>query len=109
MSSRTNPKTVVAKRPRPGRPKGATSLDPVIARMFGDVIRELRLAAGASQEDVAFSAQMERSYFGRIERGESQPTLLALLKIAAALSLEASQLVAILEERLGLSHRRRAK
>lgn len=101
MASHQNPKPKSAKRLRPGRPKGATSLDPAIARLFGDVLRELRTAAGVSQEETAHLAQMERSYFGRIERGENQPTLLALLKIASALGIEASQLLAIFEERLG--------
>jgi transcriptional regulator with XRE-family HTH domain len=107
MSSRPNPKPALAKRPRPGRPKGATSLDPELARLFGDLVRELRAAAGASQEQTAFTAEMERSYFGRIERGESQPTLLALLKIAWALGIEANQLVLLLEQRLGESPRHR--
>lgn len=34
-------------------------------------------------------ALMERSYFGRIERGQSQPTLFVILKIANALGVDA--------------------
>lgn len=45
-------------------------------------------------------ALMERSYFGRIERGQSQPTLFVILKIANALGVDAGTLVAAVENLL---------
>ena len=81
------------KKPQRGRPPGARSFDAEVAMVVGGVIRELRLAAGVSQEALAHKANVERSYCGRIERGESQPTLYVILKVAAALGMEGHALV----------------
>jgi transcriptional regulator with XRE-family HTH domain len=71
-----------------------------VAAAFGAVVREARLAAGISQEALAHTAQVERSYFGRIERGQSQPTLYVVLKVAAALGYESGALVSLVERTL---------
>lgn len=42
-------------------------------------------------------AGVERSYFGRVERGQNQPTLYVILKVAAALGYEAGALVTLVE------------
>lgn len=92
----TRPRKVPAR----GRPPGARSFDARVAGCFGEVVRQARFAAGISQEDLAHLAQIERSYFGRIERGQSQPTLFVLLKIAAALGYEGATLVGLVEDSL---------
>lgn len=51
-------------------------------------------------------ANVERSYCGRIERGESQPTLYVILKVSAALGMEGYLLVQRIE--LALAKGRRA-
>jgi XRE family transcriptional regulator, regulator of sulfur utilization len=56
-------------------------------------VREARHRAGISQEALAAMSDIDRSYFSRIERGLSQPTLFAVLKIAKALDLSGSVLV----------------
>ena len=91
--------TRVAK-PKTGRPQGARSFD---ADVVGDVVRQLRLAAGISQETLADMANVGRSYCGSIERGESQPTLFVVLKIAAALEMEGHVLVRHVEHALARS------
>jgi transcriptional regulator with XRE-family HTH domain len=53
---------------------------------------------GMSQEYLANIADIERSYLGRLERGGSQPTLLALLKLAKGLDCSVSDLVAQVEK-----------
>lgn len=83
-----------------GRPKGAISFDSEVAQAFGAVVRQARLAAEISQEALAHSSRLERSYLGRIERGQSQPTLLVILKVAAALGCDGAELVAATEEAL---------
>jgi XRE family transcriptional regulator, regulator of sulfur utilization len=87
-------------RPRPGRPAGSRSFDPGSAQAFGEVVREARLRAGVSQEVLAAMSDVERSHFSRIERGLSQPTLFAVLKIAKALKINASVLVSRTERLL---------
>lgn len=92
-----------------GRPPGARSFDAEVARVVGDVIRELRHAAGVLQEALALMANVERSYCGRIERGESQPTLYVILKVASALGMEGYLLVQRIEQALTRIHRAQAK
>jgi len=89
------------KKPQRGRPPGASSFDADVAAVVGGVVRGLRVAAGISQEALAHMANVERSYCGRIERGESQPTLYVILKIAAALGMEGHVLVKHVEQALG--------
>lgn len=79
--------------PRSGRPKGARSFDEVVAKMLGATARARRLENEMSQEQLADASGLERSYVGRLERGGSQPTLLALLKLAKGLDCEVSELV----------------
>ena len=50
-------------------------------------------------------ADLERSYFGRLERGESQPTLYVVLKVASALGFDGGDLVLLVEQRLLRQHR----
>ena len=91
----------MALRPKPkpvrGRPKGSTSFEASVAQDFGTAVVAMRRKGGMSQERLAHAADLERSYFGRIERGQSQPTLHALLKIAAALECDAADLLAPVE------------
>ena len=54
-------------------------------KALGQRIRELRKAKGFSQEEFAHVTGLERSYYGRIERGEINVTSRNLLRIAKAL------------------------
>lgn len=93
--------------PRSGRPRGAKSFDATVAAAFGEVVREARLTIGLSQEALAHQAQVERSYLGRMERGQSQPTLFVLLKVATALGSDGSTLVDLIEKLLAKTKRHR--
>lgn len=79
--------------PKSGRPKGARSFDETVAKMLGTTARARRLHNEMSQEQLADASGLERSYVGRLERGGSQPTLLALLKLAKGLDCEVADLV----------------
>jgi XRE family transcriptional regulator, regulator of sulfur utilization len=86
----------------------ATSFDPGVARAFGEVVRELRVARGIAQDALALMASVDRSYFGKLERGERQPSLALLLRIATALGISGAELVTKAEARLQRPPRRRA-
>jgi len=60
--------------------------------VLGKVIRELRAKKGFSQEAFADKVDLDRSYMGRIERGENNPTVLTLYRIARALGVSPSKL-----------------
>lgn len=61
---------------------------------LGQAIRSTRHERGLAQEALAARAGIDRSYFGAIERGEFNVTLDTLAKIAAALGISASHLLA---------------
>lgn len=77
--------------------KRATSFDPTVARAFADVIRAERVSRGIAQDQFALLANVDRSYYGKLERGERQPSLALLLRIAAALGVSGAQLVGKVE------------
>jgi transcriptional regulator with XRE-family HTH domain len=60
---------------------------------FGIRVRELRKEKGLSQEQLAFKADLHRTYIGMIERAEKNATLNSIEKIAKALEIEPYQLL----------------
>ena len=60
---------------------------------LGEAIKRVRIACGLSQEELALRVEIDRSYMGGIERGESNMTVLNVVRIAGALSLTASELL----------------
>ncbi|MBD2872912.1 helix-turn-helix domain-containing protein [Paenibacillus arenilitoris] len=64
-----------------------------IAGLIGENIRQLRKKKGLSQEQLALRAEINASYMGQVERGEKNPTIDVLSKIAHALQIPIEQLV----------------
>jgi len=60
---------------------------------LGDALRRRRLERGISQEELAFQAQVDRSYVGRVERGDNNVAILTLLKLAHSLELTMKELM----------------
>jgi len=60
---------------------------------FGQKMQKARKEAGVSQEELAAKLAMHRTYIGMIERGERNPTIRTLYKIAKALKVHASELL----------------
>ena len=67
---------------------------------FGKVLRELREARGLSQEALALSASVDRTFVSQIERAIRQPTLTTLWKLAKALDIQPSTLITKVERGL---------
>lgn len=61
---------------------------------FGEAMRSTRMDVGVSQEELAHRSSIDRSYLGAIERGEQNPGLLHLTRIAEALGVALSDLMA---------------
>lgn len=59
---------------------------------FGKNVRKLRKAKELSQEELAFRAELHRTYIGMIERAEKNITLLNIQKIANALDTSIADL-----------------
>lgn len=64
----------------------------IIQRKFGKRIQQLRKERGLTQEDLADLVEVDRSYMGFVERGERNPTLDKIIKIAKALKITLSEL-----------------
>lgn len=62
---------------------------------FGAAVRRLRLRRGdLSQEELSFLSELDRTYISGIERGNRNPTLLTMARIAKALKVSPSELLA---------------
>jgi ribosome-binding protein aMBF1 (putative translation factor) len=60
---------------------------------FGEKVRQFRLEKSFSQEELAFRADLHRTYIGMIERAEKNITLLNIEKIANALEVKITDLL----------------
>ena len=70
-------------------------------KQFGDHLRALRKARGLSQADLGESANLNDKYLGELERGEGNPSLEVLMKLAKALDIDLATLVGDEVTRLG--------
>lgn len=68
------------------KPSPSHAGTPVLVNL-GKSIRKIRLKKGYSQESIALASDLDRSYFGGIERGEHNVSLVNIEKIALALEV----------------------
>ena len=66
--------------------------------LVGANLRRLRVERSVSQERLAFDAGVDRSYVGGMERGEENPTVDVLDKLAGTLAVSVAELFASLPE-----------
>ena len=64
-------------------------------KQIGNRIRNCRMEAGLSQEQLAFTCDLDRTYIGSVERGERNISVLNLRKISDALKLNITDLLTI--------------
>lgn len=60
---------------------------------FGQLVRKYRKERTMSQEQLALLCNMDRSYLGRIERGEVNPTLEKIYELANILKVSPESLL----------------
>ena len=63
-----------------------------IKKKFGENLKRLRLEKGLSQESLALSADIDRTYIPSIEKGERNVSITVAEKLAIALNIEISEL-----------------
>lgn len=68
--------------------------------LFGREVARLRKQLGISQEELAFRAEVHRTYISQLERGLKSPTLSVILRLSRAMKASASKLVAAVERQL---------
>jgi transcriptional regulator with XRE-family HTH domain len=64
---------------------------------FGSAVRQLRTRRKWSQEELAEFSDLHRTYLSGVERGERNPGLLNVHRIAKALQVRTSELLALAE------------
>lgn len=67
--------------------------DPVLIAL-GQAIRRVRQEKAISQEKLALLAEVDRSYVGRVERGDNNVAILTLKRLADALQVTVAHLMA---------------
>jgi ribosome-binding protein aMBF1 (putative translation factor) len=72
--------------------------DQPMRRAFGIWVRELRHRRGLTQAVVAQQAAISVTYLSEMESGHHNPTLAVVLRLAHALDVKPSQLVARLDQ-----------
>lgn len=63
-------------------------------------MRAFRKDQKVAQEELAALAGIERSHMGKIERGEHMPSLAVILKVATALKISGTELMAATERNM---------
>jgi transcriptional regulator with XRE-family HTH domain len=65
-----------------------------LQRQFGATLRTERVARKLTQQQLAFEAELSLTYIGEIERGQRMVSLDTLCRLASALNITASELLA---------------
>jgi len=63
-----------------------------LPRVFGKVIKELRINKKISQEKLALESDIDRTYISDIEKGERNVSLLIIDRLAKALQISLNDL-----------------
>lgn len=64
-----------------------------LAEIFGRNVRKARLEKGWSQEELAFEAELQRTYISEIENGKRNPTLDVVEAITRVLEVDVTELL----------------
>jgi transcriptional regulator with XRE-family HTH domain len=64
-----------------------------LRQVFAANLRRLRHAKGLSQENLAYEADVNRTYMSKLEKGGSYPGLEIIGKLAAVLKVEPAELL----------------
>ena len=73
--------------------------NPALLRAFASELKARRAVLGISQDELAFRAELNRTFIAKLEVAATQPSLSVLLKIAGGLEVELPELVAATMER----------
>jgi len=69
-----------------------------IENTFGLELKKLRLEREISQENLAHSSSLDRTYISLLERGLRQPTLSTLFSLCTALNIKPSEFISKFED-----------
>ncbi len=64
-----------------------------VLKRFGEKMQKIRKSQGISQEELGLRLSLHRTYIGMVERGERNPTIRTLYKVAKALKVKGGDLL----------------
>lgn len=73
--------------------------------LFGVVIKKIRLERGLTQEMLASSSGLERTFISMLERGIKQPSLKTISSLAQAVGMKNYELLHLVEHEIHLANR----
>ncbi|HEL3180071.1 TPA: helix-turn-helix transcriptional regulator [Stenotrophomonas maltophilia] len=65
----------------------------LVQKAFGCALREARALASVSQQELALSSGLDRTYISLLERGLRQPTLSTIFAVSGVLGIPPSVMV----------------
>ncbi len=71
-----------------------------LERLFGRMLQELRTERGLSQEKLGFESNYHRTYISQLERGQKNPSLKAIFRLARVLGIRPSEMIRRIESRV---------
>lgn len=69
-----------------------------LVERFGGVLAELRKSKKLSQAQLGIDCDLDRTFISLLERGERQPSLTTIFKLAKALGVSPSSIIRELEK-----------
>lgn len=69
-----------------------------IRKRFGSQVRQIRRSLGWSQEELASRVGLDRTYISGVERGERNPGLVNIVRLARALDVPVKELFKVINE-----------
>ena len=66
--------------------------------MIGNALRNARIEAGLSQEELGLRAGVDRSYISEIERDIKSPTIKMFIRLCRELAIKPSELISVLDD-----------
>jgi transcriptional regulator with XRE-family HTH domain len=67
--------------------------------MLGEELRKARMAAGMTQEQLAFAAGVDRTYISQLENNKRSPTLQFLFRLCDAINVPPAVIVGRVDKR----------
>jgi transcriptional regulator with XRE-family HTH domain len=67
--------------------------------MLGEELRKARHAAGLTQEELSFRANVHRTYISQLEHDKKSPTVDVLFRLCDALGTQPSRILAKVEKK----------
>ena len=69
--------------------------------MFGTLLKQARLTAAMTQEELAAKALLTREYVSLLERNKRNPTIEVFIRLVRAVGLSPAEVIVAVEKSLG--------